>query len=318
MTTDEEGGGEPRRAPPAPDFAIVGAAKCGTTALYTYLAGHPGIAMSRRKEPCFWSPDVERFGRVESSSEYEALWEGAPPGALRGEASTAYIQSNVAVPEILRLRPDAKFIAMLRNPVEMAPARHSEMLNRFHEDVGDFERAWRLQEARRRGEHIPAACGERQTLQYHEVSAIGDFLARFLERVPEGQRLVILFDDLKADARRVYLETLRFLGLEDDGRSDFRPVHTNRNLRSTRFARIHRALPRTLGPIYRPARVLASRLDISPSALVNRINVHHAPRPPLRPAFEAELIAAFTPQIEKVEALLGRDLSHWRKPRSGR
>jgi len=297
---------------PPPDFAIVGAPKCGTTALYSWLAEHPGVAMSRRKEPCFWSPDVDRMNRVVDPAAYANLWDDAAPGALRGEASTAYLQSELAIPAILAARPDARLIAMIRNPVEMAAARHSDAVNRYIEDVGDFERAWRLQRARSQGRYLPSLCGEPSTLQYFAVCAIGDMLERFVDSVPEPQRLIILYDDFAADPSAVYRQTLSFLGLQHDGRSDFSRVFANRNLRSPRLARLHRALPSMLGPLYRPARAFAARFGLSPSAAVNRLNVRHAPRPRLRTAFEAELIAAFSPQIAKVEALLGRDLAHWR------
>src|SRR5687768_18118049 len=97
-----------------PDFAIVGAPKCGTTALYTYLATHPGIAMSARKEPSFWSRDVDTSWRLKDRADYDAMWVDAPPGALRGEASPYYLQSRVAIPELLSARPDVRLIAMIR------------------------------------------------------------------------------------------------------------------------------------------------------------------------------------------------------------
>src|SRR4051794_37182405 len=85
--------------PVNPDFAIVGAPKCGTTALYSYLDGHPGIAMSRSKEPVFWSRDLATPEPL-SRADYDALWNGAPAGALRGEASTRYLRSDVAIEAI--------------------------------------------------------------------------------------------------------------------------------------------------------------------------------------------------------------------------
>jgi hypothetical protein len=299
----------------APDFAIVGAAKCGTTALYAYLAAHDGVAMSSRKEPCYWSPDVVRTARIESRVDYEGLWAGAPAAALRGEASTAYIESRVAIPAILRERPDALLIAMVRNPLEMAAARHSDLLNRFQEDVGDFETAWRLQDVRRRGERLPRECTEPNALQYADGARIGDLIERFFETVPEAQRLVILFDDLKAEPRAVYLRTLDFLGLADDGRRYFAPVNANRNMRSTRLAALHRSIPRRLKALYAPTRAAARKVGISPSRIIDRFNREKAPRPLLRPAFEAELLELFAPQTAKLSALLGRDLAHWTKPK---
>lgn len=293
------------------DFAIVGEPKSGTTALHAYLAGHAGIALASRKEPGFWSPDWPRLERVEHLADYEALWDASAEGRLRGEASTNYLASQVAVPAILREHAHARLIAMIRNPVDMAASLHSELLATYQEDVRDFEAAWRLQLRRAGGDALPPECAGGEVLQYQQMCAVGDHLERFFANVPEPQRLVVLFDDLSRNAGEQYARVLEFLGLEDDGRRRFTPVRTNRNLRSPRLARVHRSMPRRLGRLYGPARTIARSVGVSPSLLVNRLNVEHAPRPPLRPSFRAELVSVFAPQVERVSRLLDRDLSHW-------
>ncbi len=93
--------------------------------------------MPEVKEPHFFNTD-ERQG-VESLPAYESLFDKAGPRHVAvGEASVWYLYSSVAVASILRYRPDARFIVMLRNPVEMAPALHAEMLLGGHESVRDF------------------------------------------------------------------------------------------------------------------------------------------------------------------------------------
>ncbi|HYD25338.1 MAG TPA: sulfotransferase [Croceibacterium sp.] len=299
-----------RAAPP--DFAIVGAPKCGTTALYSYLATHPGIAMAARKEPGFWCTDAEAPWRVTDRAAYDALWAGAAPGAVRGEATPVYLQSAVAIPRLLAARPDARLIAMIRNPLEMAASRHADLLFGPNEDVAEFEAAWRLQERRRNGEDLPPGCREPAVLQYLANAAIGDQLERFVALVPPAQRLVIVYDDLRRDPGGEYRRVLEWLGLPDDGRGDFAPVHARRALRWAGLAGWQRALARRVGWLYRPARALAHAAGISPAAL----NVRPAPRRPLRAEFEAELIAAFAPQVDKAARLLGRDLAAWRTPAS--
>ena len=42
-----------------PDFYIVGAPKCGTTAMYDYLRQHPQLFMPDRKEPLYFGSDLE-------------------------------------------------------------------------------------------------------------------------------------------------------------------------------------------------------------------------------------------------------------------
>lgn len=296
-----------------PDFAIVGAAKCGTTALYTYLSGHPGIAMSPRKEPRYWSSDLDhRRYRIDSYAEYCRLWSKVPDGVLRGEATPSYILSDEAIPKLLAARPDVRLIAMVRNPVEMAAAWHSEMLAEDQEDVASFERAWRLQSVRREARRIPPRCLEPRLLQYRQVCRIGDYLERFIEYVPEGQRHIILFDDLQSNPAAVYRHALQFLGVADDRREDFSPIRANRILRSPRLRRAIGAVPEWLGSLYGPIRSAARYMGLRPLAALNAWNLYYGRRRQLRPRFQLELAREFGPQIDKLERLLDRDLSHWR------
>jgi len=298
--------------PFVPDFIIVGAPKCGTTSLFSYLADHDGIAASRVKEPFFWCPDVAQRDRVGEPAAYRALWDGAAPGALTGEASADYAMSEVAVPSIVAARPDVKLIMIVRDPADMAASYHSEMVQSFQEPEKDFERAWRLQAARAAGRGpLSRDTIEPRKLQYLRSCALGDQLERVFAHTEN--RLAIVFDDLARDPRSVYLRTLGFLGLADDGRTDFPRINQNRNLRSVRLAATHRSVPRLLGPLYAPARTLARRVGFSPSAIVNRFNIREGERRGIDPAFAAELRAVFAPQVEKIERLTGRDLSHWKR-----
>lgn len=303
---DSDAGGRP-----PPDLAIVGSLKCGTTALFSYLQSHPGIAMSARKEPLFWSADIPRRGRISDRAAYDALWSHAPPGALRGEASPEYLRSEVAIPALLAARPDIRLIAMVRNPVDLVASLHSNLLVGAQEDVRDLEHAWRLQEARQRGERLPPYCNDPVLLQYRAYAALGDQLERFIAQVPAGQRLVVLFDDLRADTRAEYVRVLDFLGLADDGRRDFAQVHSNRRVRSTSVVALQRMLTGPLGRAHPILRRAAHALNLRPLAMLERFNTRTMPRKPLREGFEAELVAEFRPQVAKIEQLLGRDLSAW-------
>jgi hypothetical protein len=300
--------------PFVPDFILVGAPKCGTTSLFSYLADHDGIAASRVKEPFFWCPDIAQRERVAEPRAYRALWDGAAPGALTGEASADYAMSAVAIPTIAAARADVKLIMIVRNPAEMAASYHSEMVQSFQEPEMDFGRAWRLQAARASGRGpFSRDTIEPRKLQYLRACALGDQLERVFAHTTPENRLAIVFDDLARDPRAVYARTLAFLGLADDGRSHFPRINRNRNLRSVRLAATHRSVPRLLGPLYGPARALARSVGFSPSAIVNRFNIREGERRAIDAGFAAELRDAFTPQVEKIERLLARDLSHWKR-----
>ena len=142
-----------------PDFFLIGAPKCGTTALATYLSEHPNILLSDPKEPQYFCKDLKWYGNpVKSDEDYLRRFfpglEGSP-AAIVGEASSLYLYSKVAVPNILSFQPEAKFIVMLRNPVEMAYSLHSMLCFQGEEDEKDFLKAWHLQDQRRAGRFIP-------------------------------------------------------------------------------------------------------------------------------------------------------------------
>ena len=110
-----------------PNFFIVGGPKCGTTSLWSWLRTHPDIFMSHLKEPNFFNSD-DNLG-ISGLTEYEALFRDARVSHTAvGEASVWYLSSPVAVQNILRFEPEARFIVLLRNPIEMAVAMHSQML----------------------------------------------------------------------------------------------------------------------------------------------------------------------------------------------
>ena len=69
------------------DFLIVGAQKCGTTALADQLARHDGVCFASRKEPHFFSRAGDAWR--ERLPEYHALFDPRP-GQICGEASTTY------------------------------------------------------------------------------------------------------------------------------------------------------------------------------------------------------------------------------------
>lgn len=113
-----------------PDFFIVGAPKCGTTAMTDYLAQHPQVGMCARKETQFFATDLyPKFGREEGSpwigqDGYLRLFTAAQEKGRIGEASVRYLYSSAAPHAIKEFSPEADIIAMLRNPFEALPSLH--------------------------------------------------------------------------------------------------------------------------------------------------------------------------------------------------
>ena len=221
-----------------PNFFILGAPKCGTTSLARWLETHPNVYFSPVKEPHYFSTDLSNRV-IKTEADYRRLFEGAGPEHLAiGEASTWYLYSQDAVANILRVAPEARFVVMTRNPVDMAWSLHHHNLRVLHEDEPDFARAWALQGARRNGSNIPPDCSEPAFLQYLDACALGAQIARLLAQVPAERVLHLSLDQVRAAPARSYRTVLDFLSLPDDERTEFPVSNVARGHRSPVMQRL--------------------------------------------------------------------------------
>jgi hypothetical protein len=295
----------------APNFFIIGAPKSGTTALSQYLGAHPNIFFSRVKEPHFF--DLDTSTRVKAGLQtYLSLFSDAQPDVHKavGEGSTGYLFSKVAVSEILKFNPDSKFIVMLRNPVDLVHAWHSEMYYEGVEDVRDFESAWKLEGERRRGKCIPYPCWEPKKLFYSEWGKLGDQVERLFSVAARDRLKVIVFDDFVADTRHVYEQVLSFLEVPLDGKDDFATVNESRVLR---YPWLQRRLAFTANQARRIRAVSGLNLKwgCGLSQRLFLMNSKPSPRRSISPELRAELNEFFQEDVQKLSKLLGRDLSYW-------
>src|SRR6478736_3390115 len=136
---------------PLPDLFVIGAPKAGSTAVHGALATHPSIFMSSPKEPKFFlcgeqpPPSQSGPGDAHSRQEwiwrrdhYEALFDPAPEGTLRGESTPFYLWSADAHRRIAEVVPHAKLIAVVRDPVDRAYSNWTHAWTHGYEPVGDF------------------------------------------------------------------------------------------------------------------------------------------------------------------------------------
>lgn len=296
-----------------PNFFIVGAPKCGTTALYRYLRLHPNIYMPTKKEPHFFAKDLGSYPAIKTIDQYTALFAGAKEWHHQvGEASVYYLRSAVAIANIREFNPEARIIAMFRNPVEMVHSFHSQLLYWSEETVTDFETAWRLQEERSRGLNVPSGSRGAFLLQYAEMARLGSQLERLLSVFQADQVKPILYDDFSASPRQVYDDVISFLGLPHDERTEFPRINENKYTRVEWLWNFLRKPPPVLRQAVRgvKARVGRKRMDSIRRGVIERLTVNER-RKPLSPAFRAELVEEFRDEVALLGRLLGRDLTHW-------
>ncbi|MBA3893161.1 MAG: sulfotransferase domain-containing protein [Gemmatimonadales bacterium] len=296
-----------------PNFFLVGAPKCGTTALYEYLRPHPRVFMPELKEPHFFARDLGTYPRIKTTEAYTRLFaESTERHLALGEASVYYLRSSVAIPAIRDFNPEARIIAMFRNPVDMVYSLHSQLLHVSEETVEDFESAWRLQERRARGLDLPPKVRSPLLIQYAQVGQFGTQAQRVLSTFPAAQVKLLLFDDFAASPQRVYDEVIDFLGIPHDGRSEFPRINENKRSRVAWLRRFYRKPPPALRATIRSLKEKVGGEGIG--ALKKRIvalNTVRERRPPLSPALRAELVETFRDEVALLARLMNRDLSHW-------
>ena len=179
------------------------------------------VAFSRPKEPHSFAHDLPGLQRNSCIDAYRGLFRPTDSTQLLVEGSVWYLYSQCAIREILKVRPDARFIVMLRHPVHMLESLHRQLRNALDEDVVDFETAWHLSDARARGDQVPKGCRAPATLIYTRTAAFGEMLERMFSLVDRNRCLVLFQEEMHTDTGRVYRRVLDFLGLDDDGRTAF-------------------------------------------------------------------------------------------------
>ena len=292
-----------------PDFFIVGAFKSGTTALYDYLGQHPQVFMPFHKEPLFFGDDLtRRYGRM-TRQQYLSLFADAGDGQRIGEASAWYLYSRCAADEIRDFAPGAQIIVMLRNPVDVMHAQHSQLLFNAAEDIPDFADALAAEPARRLGERLPPGPIRRETLYYRESVRFAEQLERYFDAFGRDRVHVILYDDFRDRTRQSYAATLSFLGVDESFEPRVEVVNANRRVRSTVLQRLIFQPPR---PMLGTVRVLRRfPLVHRTRAMLLRMNSRAQRRTAMDPKLRAQLTEEFAPEVQRLASLIDRDLSAW-------
>ena len=295
-----------------PDFFLVGAPKCGTTAMHAYLRLHPGIFMPRAKEMHYYGSDLSNLASQLTDERHAALFADAGSQRRVGETCIWALYSRLAATEIRRDVPHAKIIIMLRNPVEMAYALHSEFVYQWVEDIVSFPRALAAEEDRKQGRRLPKSAYSvpPKVLFYRDVAKYAVQVERYLDAFGPEQMHVIVYDDLKNDSQGVYRAVIEFLGVDAGHRGEMPVIHPNKRIRSVRLRKL----------LHRPPAALQRFCQtIIPSAAARRRwferldgwNVGFRPRPPMGEKVRRRLQADFAPDVKHLSRLLGRDLMHW-------
>jgi sulfotransferase family protein len=304
---------------PMPDFFIVGHAKCGTTALYEMLRRHPQIFMPELKEPLFFATDLRaRFRRRAAGplpmelADYLSLFAAAGAGQRIGEASSSYLWSHDAAGAIAALRPDARIIAILREPASFLRSLHLQLLQNHIESQKDLRKALALEEARRRGKRIPRRSPRPQALMYSERVRYVEQLRRYHAVFPADQVLVLIYDDFRRENEATVRRVLRFLEVDDTYAVDATEANPTVRMRSQQLDELVNAISVGRGPLTRA--VKASVKALTPARLRGealRMTLRHVVYGGVGTPDEGtmlEIRRRFKGEVEALSKYLDRDL----------
>lgn len=295
-----------------PNFFMIGAPKCGTTALSEYLRMHPNIYMSVPKELFYFDTDFPLYCKAKTEQEYLEFFQDAKPQhKVVGEASATYLYSSVALKNLYQFNPNAKIVVMLRNPVDLVYSFHSQLSYDGDENELDFERAWKLQSKREKGLHISRLCREPRLLQYAEFGRLGQQVERLLSIFPLEQIHVIWFEEFTSSTQLVYEKVLNFLDVPRDNRTEFQRFNPNKKHKSILLGNVTQKTPETLVDAAMKAKHLMGFERWGILDAIRSFNSKPTSRKPLSEDFRTELIADFSEDIQRLSYLLDKDLSHW-------
>jgi hypothetical protein len=302
-----------------PDFFIVGHAKSGTTALYEMLKRHPQIFMPSNKEPWFFAEDMRsRFQPRKTGpaprnlDEYVELFGAARDGQRVGEGSSSYLWSRTAAGAIAEAAPDARIIAILREPASFLRSLHLQLLQSHVEVEQDLRRALSLEAARRSGRRIPRRSHRPQLLQYADHVRYVEQLERYRVLFPPEQVLVLIYEEFRRDNEGTLREVLRFLDVDDARPVEVLDVNPTVRMRSQQLDDIVHSLSVGRDPLSRAAKRVVKTLAPggTPRKLLQAVqrNVVHAPPRPPDEEFMRELRSRFKGEVLALSEYLGRDL----------
>ena len=294
-----------------PDFFLVGAPKCGSTSLDDYLKQHPQIFMAPHKESYHFATDFLSPGNFYFSREnYLKMFECWDQEKIAGESSVLYLASKVAAKNIHDFNPQAKIVALFREPVSMIDSYHSQLVFVGVQKETDLMRALELQEADSRG--LIEGAGQRLLPKYLDLIQFGTQLQRYIEFFGVERVHVILFEDLKNNPEGIYRDLVRFLDVDEDFIPEFKILNSQKMPRSYLASRLIENLT--------PLGHWLGRKGVSFDLLAHikqrlkKTNSLLVPRPPLDNETKLQIRDSARPEVNRLQEMIGRDLQHWLEP----
>ena len=284
-----------------PDFLIIGAEKAGTTWLHAQLVSHPDIYMPKTKEIHYFNKWDSRLQLRDNYTAQELNWyaeyfKTAEPDQKVGEVTPLYLCDSKAPERIAHTLPQARFIAILRNPVDRAYS-HYWMARRREHEIRPFDQVIAAQDA--------AIIGRGQ---------YGAQIKHWHQSIDERALLILIYEEVFADPDAGLAKVATFLGVLQSGfeQGQDSRVHGARRFRNpaaqNRAIRLARYLRETPGFLFLGN--LLKSMGIYDA--FRRMNEAEVDYPVMVPKDRKALQAFYAEDMATLEETTGLDLAHWR------
>ncbi|MCB1755466.1 MAG: sulfotransferase domain-containing protein [Gammaproteobacteria bacterium] len=298
-----------------PNTFIVGAPKCGTTALSEYLRAHPQVFVSSPKEPHhFVYEDMPKKSKYNDLDKYLELFkEAGDQHKIIMEASVWYLFSEKAIEKIHAFDPASKIIIMLRRPDEMVYSMHNQAVITFNDDILDFTQAWQSSLNNKKRASYPKLCKEPRLLDYNKIANYSAQIENVLKFFPKSQVFIIFYDDFKANTESVFSDTLSFLGIEQVPLGKFEKINKNRTIKNRVLGRFIKEPPQFMLKLASKIKTLLGIRKLGILSRLSALNSVETKRAELPEAVRLDIVNHYRSDILRLQTLAHRDLSDWLK-----
>ena len=297
-----------------PNFIIIGAGRAGTTSLYHYLRQDPKIFMSSIKETNFFAfqegvgdaeaeirPPTGDLFPIRRMDDYLALFAEAGDAVAVGEASPLYMYAPGTAERMKDALPEARIIAVLRNPVDRAYSSHLKY-------VRDGVEQRTLSEAIRDEQSSVNPKSLYGPYNYLRAGYHARNLAPYFESFPRDRIAVILFEDFARDTKTTLRQILGFLEVGTAFVPDCSAKHNSSGIPRSPYA--HHLLSNSKLAKWAKNRFAASGKSPLISLAVKLQNANLM-KPGLSPSLRDELTSLYRDDVTALQSIIGRDLTHW-------
>ena len=202
-----------------PDFLVIGAMKCGSTSIYDSVKLHPQIIPGYKKAAHYFDLNYPK-GEAWYRAHFPLQSEKDASSKLSGESSPYYIFHPLAAERAAALVPDARLIALLRNPTSRAYSHYQHMLRTGRESLS-FEEALDKEPERLSGIEEKIIADPNYPMAAHRnFSYVGrgmyaDQLERWFKVFPRQQFLILRSEDFFKNPAQACQQIYRFLDLPE-------------------------------------------------------------------------------------------------------